>query len=433
MANHASHAALPYPIRGARYTLLLPYLDADGDPTDPTTPDTEYSLDDGAAADTAEEVSSPKNSVGMLTLSGAETNGSCVSVAAKAASGPKTTLATLYPRVLPVVASGTSLDAGSSSGGTIASGDRPAYDVTGCFFVTTGGTGGGGTGGANNQARRIVTYAPSTGAFTVSPNFETAIDTSTDWEIRLPEGVTLGMLRALNPSTPGRTLDADASGRVDVGKVAGTAQTARDLGAQLDATVSSRLAAASYTAPLDAAGTRSAVGLASANLDTQLAAIYARTDVATSTRLAGSTYVAPLDATATQAAAAAALTAYDPPTRTEATSDKDAILARLGSPANADLAADIAAVLASIALRATPAQVATEIADALRADSGTELSSPPAKDAPVAAQVQWLFQALRNGGTQTATARTTRNDAGSTTGTQAVSDDGTTLTVGKAS
>lgn len=453
MANHASHAALPYPIRGARYTLLLPYLDADGDPTDPTTPDTEYSLDDGAAADTAEEVSSPKNSVGMLTLTGAETNGSCVSVAAKAASGPKTTLATLYPRVLPVVASGTSLDAGSSSGGTIASGDRPAYDVTGCFVVTTGGTGGGGTGGANNQARRIVTYAPSTGAFTVSPNLETAIDTSTDWEIRLPEGATLGMLRALNPSTPGRTLDADASGRVDVGKVAGTAQTARDLGAQLDATVSSRLAAASYTAPLDAAGTRSAVGLASANLDTQLAAlptaaevraeidtnsvglaaIYARTDVATSTRLAGSTYVAPLDATATQAAAAAALTAYDPPTRTEATSDKDAILARLGSPANADLAADIAAVLASIALRATPAQVATEIADALRADSGTELSSPPAKDAPVAAQVQWLFQALRNGGTQTATARTTRNDAGSTTGTQAVSDDGTTLTVGKAS
>lgn len=389
MANHASHAALPYPIRGARYTLLLPYLDADGDPTDPTTPDTEYSLDDGAAADTTEEVSSPKNSVGMLTLTGAETNGSCVSVAAKAASGPKTTLATLYPRVLPVVASGTSLDAGSSSGGTIASGDRPAYDVTGCFVVTTGGTGGGGTGGANNQARRIVTYAPSTGAFTVSPNFETAIDTTTDWEIRLPEGVTLGMLRALNPSTPGRTLDADASGRVDVAKVAGTAQTARDLGGQLDASVSSRLASASY--------------------------------------------VAPLDSTATQAAAAAALSAYDPPTRAEATADKDAILSRLGSPAGASIAADIAAVLSSIGQCATPAQVATEIADALRSDSGTELSAPPAKDAPIGQQIQWLFQAVRNGGTQTATARTTRNDAGSTTGTQTISDDGSALTVGKAS
>ena len=38
----------------------------------------------------------------------------------------------------------------------------------------------------------------------------------------------------------------------------------------LDATISSRLAASSYTVPLDAAGTRSAIGLATANLDTQL-------------------------------------------------------------------------------------------------------------------------------------------------------------------
>lgn len=50
----------------------------------------------------------------------------------------------------------------------------------------------------------------------------------------------------------------------------------------LNATVSSRLASASYTAPLDAAGTRTAVGLASANLDTQIAAIddYIDTEVA---------------------------------------------------------------------------------------------------------------------------------------------------------
>ena len=42
------------------------------------------------------------------------------------------------------------------------------------------------------------------------------------------------------------------------------------VGTNLNATVSSRLASSSYTAPLDAAGVRSAVGLASANLDTQL-------------------------------------------------------------------------------------------------------------------------------------------------------------------
>ncbi len=41
----------------------------------------------------------------------------------------------------------------------------------------------------------------------------------------------------------------------------------------LDAAITSRLASVSYTAPLDAAGVRSAVGLASANLDTQLSTI----------------------------------------------------------------------------------------------------------------------------------------------------------------
>ena len=43
--------------------------------------------------------------------------------------------------------------------------------------------------------------------------------------------------------------------------------------ANLDVAVSTRLAAASYTAPLDAAATRAALGMAAANLDTQLGAL----------------------------------------------------------------------------------------------------------------------------------------------------------------
>jgi hypothetical protein len=69
----------------------------------------------------------------------------------------------------------------------------------------------------------------------------------------------------------------DANARVDVSKVAGTTQTARDLGAQLDAAVSTRLAAASYTAPDN----------------TNIGIIVGRTDVATSTRLASASYTAP--------------------------------------------------------------------------------------------------------------------------------------------
>ena len=211
MAVHVSHARLPYPIQNARYSFLVPFLDAEGDPTDPTTPDTEVSQDNGAFADAAEEIStaSGSNGMGLITLTGAETNNSTVGVAVKVASGPKATLMTLYPRNLAIVGSGT-LSAGSAGGGTL--GTVLAYDVTGCFIRTTGGTGGGGTGGANNQARRMITYTPSTGAFTVSPNWETTVSTDTTYDVLLPEGVTLGMLKALNPTTGGRTLDVSAGG-----------------------------------------------------------------------------------------------------------------------------------------------------------------------------------------------------------------------------
>lgn len=47
---------------------------------------------------------------------------------------------------------------------------------------------------------------------------------------------------------------------------------------RIDVAVSTRLASASYTAPLDAAGTRSAIGLVSANLDTQLSTIDTNVD-----------------------------------------------------------------------------------------------------------------------------------------------------------
>ena len=74
---------------------------------------------------------------------------------------------------------------------------------------------------------------------------------------------------------------------------------------RVDVAVSTRLATSSYAAPLDAAGTRSAVGLASANLDTQLSAIAGYIDT-----------------------------------------EVGAIYNRIGAPAGASIAADIAAVQA---------------------------------------------------------------------------------------
>lgn len=94
----------------------------------------------------------------------------------------------------------------------------------------------------------------------------------------------------------GVTLADDA---ITAAKIAAGAITSSEAPAlaNLDAAVSSRLAAASYSSPLDAAGVRTAVGLATANLDTQLAGLPTDADV--------------------QAAATAALNAYDPPTKAE--------------------------------------------------------------------------------------------------------------------
>lgn len=210
MANSTSHAALPYPIRNARFSLPMSFRVAAGTPTDPTAPDTEYSIDGGATfADTAEEITTGgTNGLGYLTLTGAETNNSLVMIAAKSAND-LTTPAILVPRVLALVGSGT-LSAGSAGGGTL--GTLLAYDVTGCFIRTTGGTGGGGTGGADNQARKIATYNTGTGAFTVVPDWAVTPDATTAYDVLLPEGVTLGMLRTLNPTTPGRTVVVDVNG-----------------------------------------------------------------------------------------------------------------------------------------------------------------------------------------------------------------------------
>ncbi len=222
MATHISHSALPYPIKNARFTLLVPFLDSTGTPTDPTTPDTEVSQDGGAFADAAEEVTtiSGSNGCGYVTITGAEMNNSAVALAFKVASGPKATLATLYPRNLPILASGT---ASAGAAGTITLASSITYDITGCFVRTTGGTGGGGTGGANNQARRITGYVTSTQVATVTPNWETTPDATTTYDVLCPEGVTIGMLKALNPTIAGNTFDVSSGGEggVDWANVGG--------------------------------------------------------------------------------------------------------------------------------------------------------------------------------------------------------------------
>jgi hypothetical protein len=111
-------------------------------------------------------------------------------------------------------------------------------------------------------------------------------------------------------------------------------------------------APASGGSGLDAAGVRAAIGMASANLDTQLAAIESQTD---DIGVAGAGLTAVPWNAEVQSECTDALNAYDPPTRAEATSDANSILTAVDAvPTNAELATALGtaddAVLAQVAL-----------------------------------------------------------------------------------
>lgn len=137
-----------------------------------------------------------------------------------------------------------------------------------------------------DAAYGVETVVAATGMKYGGPNNTTANDAFGGfcfevWDPK-PDPVNMGLL------------SIDASGRVDVAKVAGTVQTARDLGAQLDAAVSSRStfaggAVASVTGNVGgnvAGSVGSVTGLNVANLD-----------AAVTSRLSSAGYTAPDNAT----------------------------------------------------------------------------------------------------------------------------------------
>lgn len=119
------------------------------------------------------------------------------------------------------------------------------------------------------------------------------------------------------------------------------------------------------------------------------------------------------------------------------------ILAVLGTPVGASLAADVADVPtavrtelgtelgridAAVSSRATPAQVNAEVVDALTVDTYAEPASVPVATSSLKDKLSWLFTLGRNKVTQTSAVQTVRNDGDTAdVATAAVSDDGTTF------
>ncbi len=182
MATHVSHACLPWPVAGARFTTGLVWLNTTGGLLDPTTPDTEVSLDGAAFADATEEAIVVSTGSGYMTFTGKETNCSLLAVQAKG-SGTNTTPLFLHPRYFPVVHAGAA-QTGSTASITLNPSASAIDNIyNGCVVKTTSGTGGGGTSGSDNQARIVMSYNGTSKVATVNVAWETMPVSGTTYDM----------------------------------------------------------------------------------------------------------------------------------------------------------------------------------------------------------------------------------------------------------
>lgn len=188
--------------------------------------------------------------------------------------------------------------------------------------------------------------------------------------------------------------------------------------ANLDEPVSSRLASASYSAPPSAATIASTVWASSVrSLTTYGSLIGDIWSYATRTL------------TSSGAGGATAAEVWEYATRTLSTAPPTASQIRQEMDSNSTKLANLDATVSS---RATPAQVNAEVLDVLNVDTFAESSSVPAATSSLAAKIRWMFTLSRNKITQNATTQALRNDADSANiATSAISDDGTTMTRGE--
>lgn len=155
------------PIKNARCSILVEYRDTANALTNPTSPDTQFSVDGGASFMACAEEVSPTAGKGYITLTGAEMNNAGVEVNL-AGTGVLTSSFDLYPADFPVLESGTAQAGGTITTIVLASGASSVDDYyNGAIIRTTGGTGGGGVGGLKNQAREVLDYVGSTRTATV--------------------------------------------------------------------------------------------------------------------------------------------------------------------------------------------------------------------------------------------------------------------------
>ena len=283
------------PKKGVAYRVTFPILDADGDlVTGATGLDSEVSKDGGTFIDCTNEATEIATSSGVyyLDLTATEMNADTVAVIVKTtSSGAKTTVLVMYPLEttdtpvdvlaisgdsvaadnLEAAADGTGYNLG---GGAIvaASVTGSVGSVTGAVGSVTGNVGGNVVGSVGSVVGTVTANTTQLAGQTVTAaagvTFPSSVSSLTAAGVRTELTTELGRIDVAVSSrlaTASYTTPPTAAANASAVRTELTTELGR-----IDATISSRLATTGYTAPLDAAGTRSALGLATANLDTQL-------------------------------------------------------------------------------------------------------------------------------------------------------------------
>ncbi len=413
----ASTDAKPVPQKNVAYRVTFPILDADGDlVTGATGLDSEVSKDAGAFADCTNEATEISASSGVyyLDLTSTEMNADTVAVIIKtSSSGAKTTTIVMYPeeagdiRVNVTAYGGT---AGTFSGG------RPEVNtshIAGSAVSTSSAQIGvnvvnaGGTAWGSGAITAGAIAADAIGAS------ELAADAATE----IADAVWATVARTLTAiDEDSTTLDLDATIRAAVGLASANIDT------QLSA-IDSNVDAILVDTGTDIPAT---IATVASYLDTEIAAILADTNELQTDWANGGRLDLILDARASQTSV------DDLPTNAElatalGTAD-DAVLAQVALVLE-DTGTTIPAQIAALE-NLSAAQVNAEVVDALTIDTYAEPGQgAPASTASLKDKIGYLYKAFRNRVTQTSTTYSIYNDAGSTVDHKATtSDDGTTFT-----
>lgn len=478
--------AHPFPIYNARYRVLFPIFDADGDlVTGAASLDTELSQDTGTFADATNEATEIATSSGMyyLDLVAGEMDTKSTAVIVKTStSGAKTTPLVLNPVRLPVLRTGTA-QAGAASTITLDAGASAQDDYyNGCYVNITNNT----PTNAQGQARLILDYVGSTRVATIEGTWGTNPSSSSTFEILVPPSragvVEWAGVPLADQGTPGvpevdltyvnGTVYGSAFVRANALQWASQATATNDiairdtlvLGTQITGIATANVS--QWDGQAVAAVHVNGVPLVDVGrwdgtlvspfqpggllVDTIVASVTDQThlvlsDIAVAVSDIDDSYTQQIvvlgDVSNNNYPSVRRITDYVGSTKTitlNAAADFTVLSGDLlriyvnQAPKLSEILSDQTAfaganIDAAISSRATPAQVNAEVLDVLNTDTFAEpgVGAPPAT-ATLVQKIGYLFKFLRNRSTSTATTLTVYNDDGTTAAQQATHSDDTT-------